>query len=120
MKAVKAMILIGLALGLLVWVIDTVVDYFVYFRGELFWRLLPAIRHENQHELFVRCLGLAGLPAFGLLAAGVTARCCSAADIVRAIPSGLSIDQYGSPNQLDPNVEGPGPETQLARPRGRL
>lgn len=71
MKRQHKVVALSLFLGLVVWVIDTAVDYLLFYEGS-FWDLL--ILHVPPHELYVRTVTLGLFLAFGLILSRSLAR----------------------------------------------
>ena len=59
---------IAVLVGVLIWFIDALIDYFIFFRGG-FLDLL--IRNVPPHEMYIRLLILASFTAFGIIIARI-------------------------------------------------
>ena len=65
MKSSRKFIAIAFGLGILMWVIDTLLDYLVFYRGQGFWKLL--LFDPPEHEIYIRAIILASCILFGYL-----------------------------------------------------
>jgi signal transduction histidine kinase len=81
MKARHGMILLSLAFGGVVWVIDAALDYCFFYPGETFWGLL--IWDLPRHELYIRSIIVACFGAFGAIMERAFAAREKAADALR-------------------------------------
>ena len=71
MRVERRVIALSVAVGVLVWVADAVLDYLVFYEGT-FWGLLIAA--VPPAELYSRSLAFAGILAFGIVVSIVSAR----------------------------------------------
>ena len=67
MKTENKVIILSIALGALVWVIDSIVDSLVFYRGSL-------IADVPHHELYMRFLIVACLIGFGFICSWLVAK----------------------------------------------
>ncbi len=69
MRAERTVVVSALVIGLLAWVVDAVLDYFIFYRGESFGDLLLA--WEYEHELYIRSVILLIFAAYGIVVSRV-------------------------------------------------
>ncbi len=73
-------ITLSIITGLFVWVIDTLLDYFIFYEGT-FWNLL--IYDVPQHEIYIRMVMLVSFTVFGILMSAVIVHRKQAEEAVR-------------------------------------
>ncbi len=68
-KSRLAVVGLSTLFGLTVWVFDTAMDYFVFYSGEKFWKLM--ILRVPAHETYIRLFILACFIIFGIIVSGM-------------------------------------------------
>ncbi len=71
MKTKYKVVALSIVFGLFVWVIDAVLDYFIFYQGP-FWELL--ITGIPKHEIYIRSVILASFIVFGILMSAAIGR----------------------------------------------
>lgn len=71
MKPTRRILLISLIFGLSAWIIDAVLDYFIFYEGTFLDLLILKV---PQHELYIRCLILGFFLLFGLQLSRIISR----------------------------------------------
>ncbi len=71
MKIEQKVLVLSFILGLLVWVVDTILDYYFFYTGS-FWDLL--LLEVPGHELYIRIFTLLWFVIFGLIISRILAR----------------------------------------------
>ena len=71
MKVEKKVIALSIAFGLFAWVVDAVLDFYIFYEGT-FWGLL--IYDIPKHEVYVRSVILAFFIIFGIIIANIMAK----------------------------------------------
>jgi len=71
LKTENKVIALSITFGLFVWVVDAVLDYFIFYEGT-FWGLL--ISDVPKHEVYIRLVILGSFIIFGIIISGHLAR----------------------------------------------
>ena len=71
MKTEYKVVSVSILFGLLLWFIDSLLDYLIFYEGT-FWGLL--ILEVPDHEIYIRIIGIIIILAFGILMSGMISR----------------------------------------------